>query len=58
MKYFFVKYPFVYLPYFLFIFPFENKGVVTVFTKPIFCTFAKKRGVRLDRLGMRLESNS
>jgi hypothetical protein len=51
-----VKYPLVYLLYFLFFFPFENKGVVTIFTKSIFCTFVKKRGVKLDRRCLRLDS--
>ena len=39
-----VKYPLVYLPYFLFIFPFENKGVVTVFTKSNFVPSRKNVG--------------
>ncbi len=37
-----VKYPLVYPSYFLFIFPFENKGVEKVFTKSIFFYLLEK----------------
>jgi hypothetical protein len=45
-----IKHPLGYLPNFLLIFPFENKGVVTVLTNSIFCTFVKNGGVKFDRL--------
>jgi hypothetical protein len=40
----FVKCPFVYFPYFLYIFPFKNKVVVTILKSQIFWAFLKKTG--------------
>jgi hypothetical protein len=40
----FVKCLFVYFPYFLYIFPFKNKVVVTILKSQIFWAFLKKTG--------------